>query len=130
MKKLLGILVLGLLWCNVGFAISWVKGSATTENTFYFDPDSIVKDGKFTYVWILMDSQKINEDGERSSLFHMKINCKTLQFAMMQIHSYAKQMGKGNPLYSDNNPKENPALKSAPPGSAYHNTFKYVCMYK
>ena len=34
MKKLLGIVVLGLLWCNVGFAESYVcKDDETTTNT-------------------------------------------------------------------------------------------------
>jgi len=46
MKKLLGILVLGLLWCNVGFAseAGGIREPGTDEKCFYvFERENIFK---------------------------------------------------------------------------------------
>ena len=55
MKKLLGILVLGLLWCNVGFAEDiYLRCSGTTSSTIILNDDSktLTVDGE--HVEILM----------------------------------------------------------------------------
>ena len=51
MKKLLGIVVLGLLWCSVGFA-EWKNFTPNdpTEMYTYFDTTSIKKSDGYTQV--------------------------------------------------------------------------------
>ena len=62
LKKLLGIVVLGLLWCNVGVA-EWYKIGQTDQATFYLDVDRIRSDNNYVYYWDMVDLNKRSEQG-------------------------------------------------------------------
>jgi hypothetical protein len=122
MKKILIVLIINLLCCNISFA-EWVMATQTKTDYYYYDNESIKKDNNYTYVWVL-DDMTVPEPNSKSMKLYMKINCKLLQFDYMQIIKYTGQLGKGSPtLY--NYPKVE--WTAAPPGSAFDLIFRQVC---
>ena len=124
MKKILIFSFLSIFYVNSSFA-GWTIGSATEDETYYYENSSIVKDGEITYVWALMDLKKVGEYGEMSNKIYLPIKCKINQFQLVQIIKYPKKMGKGKLIERI----ENPDIKwiGAPPGSAWAGLIKRVC---
>ena len=98
-KKLLGILVLGLLWCNAGFAanFNWKKGAETFDgtSTWHYDKKTIFEVGGHKYFWQLTDY--LDDDGTpiRSVITHSMVNCDTYKIRWITYSGYSGQMGKG-----------------------------------
>ena len=66
MKKLLGIVVLGLLWSKAVLSneFNWSKIATTADESLeaYFDKKSIKKIENYKYVWILSNVLKDTEE--------------------------------------------------------------------
>ena len=94
-KKLLGILVLGLLWCSVGFA-DWEKlGINESGQGMYFDPDTLKKHKEHFYVWTMTDYLKSGSSGIYSNKIHMQIDCISKKNKKLTYVFYKDQMAKG-----------------------------------
>jgi len=101
MKKLLGIVVLGLLWCNISFAVNfnWKKVSTSQNNTsaWYYDKKTIFKIGIHKYFWQLTDYLD-DADEENSVITYTIVNCDTYESKWIIYASYSGQMGRGQLL--------------------------------
>ena len=124
MKKTFLLIFLSLFFTNSTFA-DWVRGSATKSNIFYYDKNSIVKDGEITYIWILVDEKKVGDYGQLSNKAYLPIKCKLKHFQIVQLIYYSGNMGTGNILERI----DNPDIKwiAAPPNSAWEGLLKRVC---
>ena len=103
MKKLLAIVVLGLLWCNTSFA-GWAK-VATTEGTrnmtVYIDKKTIKKTGdKVIYKQLNSYIEPVNE-GVYSDISFIKVNCATNEMRFLDTTYYSGKMGRGSVVYED-----------------------------
>jgi len=102
MKKFLGILVLGLLWCNVGIAANFIwKKVSTSENdtsSWYYDKKTIFKVGKYKYFWQLTDYLNKPGDGAKSSISYAMVNCDNYELKYIIFVAYSDQMGRGQAL--------------------------------
>ena len=96
MKKLLGIVVLGLLLSGNAYA-DLIRVAGNSETKFYYYNDSVTKESKYIYVWILGDN--ITEpDGisNRSYKTHAQLDCNLKRLKFHQWIYYTRPMGEGN----------------------------------
>ena len=106
MKKLLGILVLGLLWCNVSFA-EWkrVVGAADNSGAVYIDTKTVSKIGN-NFIFMQLNSYTIPLEAGGvnwySDIAKVEIDCTNNNSRELSITFYEKKMGKGNILNSTN----------------------------
>ena len=133
MKKLLGILVLGLLLsgnANADWTFAYTEGTVYTSD-YYYDKETITKkDGGNTYFWFLQDitnpTSDSKEKGEKSTAYHTEVDCKLKRYKWLQIIVYPKQMGKGKVMHSFSYNDDD--WESAPPGSDRYILFdKKIC---
>ena len=124
MKKLLGILVLGLLWCNVGFA-EWKNFTPndTTGMYTYFDTTSIKKSDGYTQVWTMTDSSSPGPEGILSFKMLFNFDCNSLSAKIIQGESFTENMGRG-----ESTSRELPdGWIDFDPNSVTYNLAKHVC---
>ena len=126
MKKLLGILVLGLLWCNVGFAEWTLVGESTRDDKFYIDLKTIKKKSGNRYVWVLTDYKKPLEEYIKSAKQLLQIDCELDRFKMIEAITYTGHMGSGNLERLD---LDNPKWIGVPPGTAWFSIINKVCKW-
>jgi hypothetical protein len=122
MKKLLGIVVLGLLWCNIGFA-EWTHIAETEKVNEYIDEETIGKEDGITYFWSLRDNK--NDKDPPSTIIYYAVKCEVKQFQILQYGWYDKHMGEGE--FSGNNPWPINEWRSPPPGTVGAKFIKFVC---
>ena len=91
MKRFLIILVT-LLWCNVGFA-EWTHIAETEESNQYIDEESIKKEDGITYFWILEDYKE--ENIPPSQIIYYAVKCESKQMQTVRYGWYDKNMGEG-----------------------------------
>ena len=78
MKKFLGIVFIGLLWCNVGFAEKWTKYTQSKSLTIYYDRQSLNKTDLYSYINLLFDLKESNVTSKgtlRSYKVYRQFNC-------------------------------------------------------
>ena len=124
MKKLLGIVVLGLLWCSVGFA-EWKNFTPNdpTEMYTYFDTTSIKKSDGYTQVMTLTDSPSPGPDGILSFKVLYNFDCSSFNAKIIQAESFTKNMGRG-----EGTSRELPdGWIDFDPNSVTYNLAKHVC---
>ena len=100
MKKLLGIVVLGLLCCNVSFA-EWYKIGETDRGTFYLDVHRIRSDNNYIYFWDMVDLNKPTEHGSLSVQRYIKGDCGIFRYKTLQYIFYDENMGSGEKEMQD-----------------------------
>jgi len=54
----------------------WVVIATTERATFYFDPDTIRKDGDMRTMWLLVDQKERDKLGSMSMRYRREIDCK------------------------------------------------------
>ena len=54
----------------------WVPIAKTERATFYFDPDTIRKDGDMRTMWLLVDQKERDKLGSMSMRYRREIDCK------------------------------------------------------
>ena len=125
-KNSLGIAVLGLLWCSVGFA-EWTLISTTTiDDKFYIDKETLKKKDGNRYIWILADYNKPLSDGTKSSKQLLQIDCELDRFKMIDAITYKDQMGDGDLNRLD---ISNPKWNWVTPESTWASITKKVCKW-
>jgi len=123
MKKLLGIVVLGLLLISTPSYAEWILGG-TNElgDKFYFDPETIIKKSDTKYVWILTDYGVPLSDNTKSGKQLMQIDCELKRSKTHETISYTDQMGKGTPRRIGGG-----EWKASAPGTGYYLLLEKVC---
>ena len=128
MKKLLGILVLGLLWCNVGFA-GWKKVAIPINNNgaIYVDTQSVKKIGN-KVIFLQLNSYTTPLDTGQvswySDIAKTEVDCTNNKLRELSITFYEKKMGKGEVIMSSDKVSD---WYVSEPGSIQLSAVKYVC---
>ena len=90
MKKLLGILVLSLLWCNVVQAQNWTYGFYKQK---YVEDRTVAK----SYLWGLATGYRVGQQATGSTSYCMPENFKlTLQNVEDIVDDQAQRMGNAD----------------------------------
>ena len=123
MKKLLGIVVLGLMWCNVGFA-EWINFTPNdTEMRTNFDTTSIKKSDGYVQVMTMTDSSSPGPEGILSFKVLYNFDCNSFSAKIIQAESFTKNMGRG-----EGTSRELPdGWIDFDPNSVTYNLAKHVC---
>ena len=103
MKKLAIRITLIFLFCflvniSYGANFKWKKVGTTSDNSseWFYDKNSVRKDGQYRYYWILSNYLKDIEDNIFSVTgFHM-VNCNTYESKWITYTGYNRLMGRGN----------------------------------
>ena len=107
MKKFLVILVLGLLWCNVGFA-GWKKVATPLGNkgAIYIDTQSIQKIGN-KVIFLQLNSYttplSVGEMIWYSDIAKVEADCTKKNLRELSIAYYKQRMGIGEIIMLDDN---------------------------
>lgn len=77
---------------------------ATTERaTFYFDPDTIRKDGDMRTVWLLIDQKERDKFGSMSIRARREIDCKNERERIISRSVYSGPMLTGELMLQSSN---------------------------
>jgi len=125
MKKLLTIIVLGLLWSGNAFA-GWIEISKSNNGTLYYNPKSLTQDQQTKYIWTLIDHKK-ELTGSMSRKVHLEIDCRKGKFKMHQLTMYKDNLGSGDIVGTVTEQSELGGWRSSIPGSTLYPVFKKVC---
>ncbi len=95
MKKLLGIVVLSLLYSSLAYA-EWTKVVTNTSgSTLYMDKQTL-KIGKNTrFILIMLDYFEPTEYGDRSSRSYREINCNNMMYRDLVKDYFILPFAKG-----------------------------------
>ena len=102
----------------------WVIHSKGEENTFYFDPTTIRKDGNMRRVWEVRNLRTRDENGEMSYRARYEFDCKQERFRFLAISGHTEPMAGGKTLNSfgeDNN------WRAIAPGTIVETLLNIVC---
>lgn len=81
--------------------VKWLKVKVSKSgDVFYFEPDTIDKDGQYREVWNLIDLKQKDSDGIHSSVMRIKYDCKNEKWRGLDMLSYSGSMGSGRILDS------------------------------
>jgi len=125
MKKLLAIIVLGLLFSGNANA-DWIKLSRNNDGTLYYNPESLTQDQGSKYLWILIDHKK-ELGGSMSRKVHLEIDCRKGKFKLHQINLYKDKLGNGDMFKRVTEQSSLGGWKSAVPGSTLYPILKITC---
>lgn len=94
--------------CNEARA-EWVKLAMTEQATVvYVDPTTIRRSGKKVKMWSMLDfktPQRVADVTFRSTKAQHEYDCKEDQFRMLSFSAHFDNLGLGNTLYVDSDPK-------------------------
>ena len=124
MKKLLGIVVLGLLLCGNAYA-EWLHMTKLSNNDqkVYIDLETYEKNGNQVFIWMLAD-WTVPYKGIKSITMYEQINCSTKSSTTLQHVFYDGQMGTGKPKSFK---RDNEKLKTYSTGSFEYSLIKVLC---
>ena len=129
MKKLLAIVILGLLWCNTSFA-GWTKVATTAgtgDTTVYIDKKTIKKIGdKVIYKQLTSYKEPLRGSGGDvySDIAVLEVNCTNNQARFLDNTYYSGKMGSGSVIAEDDSVSD---WDYFAPGSVMGIVMKYVC---
>jgi hypothetical protein len=98
MKKLFLVFVMllsGSAWAE------WVELNETEDTTFFYDPDTIRKDGNMRRVWRLQNLKQLNENGVMSRRIRVEYDCKQERFRILDLTSHSEPMARGTIVFND-----------------------------
>lgn len=125
MKKLLGmILVLGLLLNGNAYS-NWIESSKSNNGTLYYNPETLTKNEKTSFIWTLIDHKEIKDRG-KSRKIHLEVNCINRKFKMHYMTIYKDQLGQGD-IVEGFSISEESEWTSAIPGSTLYPVIKVIC---
>ena len=125
MKKLLGmILVLGLSLNGNAYS-NWIESSKSNNGTLYYNPETLTKNEKTSFIWTLIDHKEIKDRG-KSRKIHLEVNCINRKFKMHYMTIYKDQLGQGD-IVEGFSISEESEWTSAIPGSTLYPVIKVVC---
>lgn len=99
MKHLLFALLL-LTLATAAWA-EWVKfGEDSNYASYYYDPDTIEKDGRIVRVWEIQDLVKPERLGDLSRRMRNEYDCDEKRYRILSGAAYSEQMAGGRTLLS------------------------------
>ena len=119
-------MVLGLLWCNVGFT-EWLKVGKTDDVTSYLDIDRIRSDSNYVYYWEMMDLFERDKYGDLSVQRYIQGDCNIIRFKTLQYVYYDGKMGTGKMESEDSVIKD---WKYYRPGALGEKVLQKACKLK
>ena len=128
MKKFLGVLLLVLLWCNVGYA-DWkqVAEAIKSKNKVYVDTNSVKKIGN-KVIFLQLSSYTTPLDSGRilwlSDIAKTEANCTNKKVRELSLTLYENRMGKGKVLASTDDVTD---WYDPKPGSIQMSAINYAC---
>lgn len=102
----------------------WAKLSESPQATFYFENDTIGRNGNFRTVWALTDLKQRNKGGEMSRRVKYEFDCLAGRVRFLSGSSHAEPMGKGNTLYAKNDAENWDNVRV---GSPVQQIFRFAC---
>ena len=126
MKKLLGIVFLGLLLSSNAYAEWTLIATSKSDDEFYLDLKTIKKKSGNRYVWVLTDYKKPLEEYIKSAKQLLQIDCELDRFKMIEAITYTGHMGSGNLERLD---LDNPKWIGVPPGASWFTIINKVCKW-
>lgn len=122
MKKLLlvGLMLLaGSAWAE------WVKDNESEEAQFFYDPDTIRKDGNMRRVWRLQNLKQRGQYSEMSRRMRMEYDCINERSRILADSFHSEPMAGGKTLHSDD--ADDIIWREIPPGTIAAAMLKIVC---
>jgi hypothetical protein len=112
------VMLAGSAWAE------WVKYAEKDENTFYFDPATVRKDGNMRRVWELTNYKQRDKYGSISSRLRGEYDCKQERYRVLTISEHSEPMAGGSVTRQqyDGGP-----WADIPPGTISEVIFKVVC---
>jgi len=126
MKKLLGIVVLILMFSSLAFA-EWKQfGEVKSRKNgkYYVDTDSIIKESGYLHFWKMIDWEGPDEYGNQSVQVYIKGDCKIRRIKTLSYIFFTGRLGEGS---SDQQEVANKDWKYPPPGSIDSLLLKDLC---
>ena len=124
MKKLLAILVLGLMFCSSSYA-EWEKIYSDKNSEHFIDKSKFKKEGKSIYYWHLVNYLIQNENIYwKSSLTYTEVDCNLFRGKDHVFNFYSEFMGEGEILGDHNPPNE---WVSPEPNTLRYLSYNEVC---
>ena len=96
MKKLLILLFSILISFNSYGEWVEISKSSVSGDTFYIDDETINERGGYVYYWILQDSLKPDDFGNKSAKAYYEGDCIVKRLKYLSLTFYTQPMGGGN----------------------------------
>jgi hypothetical protein len=125
MKKLLGMILFLGLFLNGNAYSNWIESSKSNNGTLYYNPETLTKNEKTSFIWTLIDHKEIKDRG-KSRKIHLEVNCINRKFKMHYMTIYKDQLGQGD-IVEGFSISEESEWTSAIPGSTLYPVIKVVC---
>lgn len=122
MKKLLLVclmLLAGSAWAD------WGKYASADGADFFFDPNTVRKDERFSKVWTITNLPRRNADGVSSYRMRKEFDCPNERFRILFISLHSQKLAKGKILESSDEPDE--TWSEIPPHSSVRILHSLVC---
>jgi len=123
------MLMLGILLCGTVQA-EWVGVGVNERLTGYVDPTTIRKSGNTVKMWSLHDYKTAREfigGSYMSSMFLHEYDCMEERARQLFNSFHSENMGKGNTIWSNNEPRN---WLPIPPGSLGKAKWEIACKEK
>ena len=134
MKKILGIIVLGLLFgSNVYADYNWLKVSTSVNGVVHYVDTSTIKKVKNqssgwynVYYFQLSDYAKPTRSGDLSIKAYVEVDCVDYNFRHLKLLYYPEPMGNGKPIV-DNSQGD---WKNSEKDTVSYGLSEFVCDYE
>ncbi|WP_292917793.1 surface-adhesin E family protein [Nitrosomonas sp.] len=89
--------MLVLLWMAIPVQAKWIKVDIATKynETHYFDPETILRDGVFRKIWVLSSYEEKQEGGFRAIKTRYEFDCQHHQARSITMLLYPDQNAMG-----------------------------------
>jgi hypothetical protein len=121
MKKLF---LVGLMLLTGSAWAEWVRYAENDENSFYFDPATLRKDGNMRRIWELTNFKQRDKYGSISSRSRCEYDCKHERYRVLTVSEHSEPMAGGSVTRHqyDGGP-----WADIPPNTVSEVLFKIVC---
>ena len=100
-------------------------GDSKHGDKHYYDPETIINDGKYLYYWTVIDLLKPNPFGDMSVKMFTKLDCDRLRFKFIQVLYYEKPMVSGS--INDESPVDKKWYTAEDPDIITEDLLKHIC---
>ena len=102
----------------------WVQVGESNDGIFYFDPDTVRKDGDLRKVWGIQDLKDRDKDGEKSRRYREEYDCKGARKRYLSATTHSGSMAGGDTLMTVSEPSPWSEIR---PESVGDDILKLVC---
>lgn len=123
MKKIF-LVCLVMLSCTA--QAEWVMYSETDKSIFFYDPDTIRKDGNMRRVWELSNEKLRDEKGAMSNRVRLEFDCKLERYRYLDLSAHSDPMASGKVLTVE---QGSGLWTGIPPGTVSATMLNIVCAH-